>query len=197
MSKKTINSSELEAMEKYNSLWKSHGKFLEKKKGFEETLIKSFSNNKAIPWDLALAIKDSLDKGIYESVAKLASSIRMSESKVRRLIKVLELEEEIIKDLMANRSTDDIEALYEIQKIKNNKKEQIKVYFDFINEKLDLVGLKELNKKAKRSLYPSASLRPKHNTVTFQIDTNLLTKRETTALYDELKAIMNKYVIWT
>lgn len=112
---------------------------------FEIAVLENTQRDNLNPLELALSLKQAMDKGLYKNLEDLALTLSKSKSYVSKVLKVLLLEDEIIKDLTKNKSTNDIESLYEIQKIKN-KKEQIDVYFNFIEKKIDRKGLREFNK---------------------------------------------------
>ena len=112
---------------------------------FEIAVLENTQRDNLNPLELALSLRQAMDKNLYTNLEGLSQALGKSKSYVSKVMKVLQLEEEIIKDLSVNKSTNDIEALYEIQKIKESK-EQVKVYFDFLAKKLDRNGLREHNK---------------------------------------------------
>ena len=65
---------------------------------------------------------------------ELAKVLEKSKSHVSKVLKVLSLDDEIIQDLATNKSTKDIESLYQIQKM-DNREEQIETYNNFIQKK--------------------------------------------------------------
>lgn len=127
----------------------------------EATMLPAFENDKALfeiavmentqrdnlnPLELALSLKQAMDRNLYKNLDELSLSLGKSKSYVSKILKVLLLDDEIIKDLSLHKSTNDIESLYEIQKIKD-KTEQVRVYRDFISKKLDRNAIRGLNKK--------------------------------------------------
>ena len=175
----------------------------------EETILPKKENEKALfeiavmentqrenlnPLELALSLRNAIDKKLYKNMEELSIALGKSKSYVSKVLKVLSLEDEIIKDLEINKSTNDIEALYEMQKIKDIK-EQVKVYFDFIAKKLDRKGLRELNKnKAKVSHAKSPySFANRAKTVKLEFDTSKLTDEEVKKINEELKEVLKKY----
>ncbi len=102
------------------------------------------------PLELALSLRQSLDKKLYKNNQELSMVLGKSASHITKILSVLKLEDEIIKDLSENKSTNDLESLYEIQKIKDSI-EQIGIYFDFISKKIDRKELRATIKKEKVS----------------------------------------------
>lgn len=121
--------------------WKESQKSL-----FEIGITENAQRENLNPLELALSIKNALDSGFYRSNYEIATALGKSKSYITKIMKVLKLNEEIIKDLSNNKSTSDLETLYNIQKIKNAQ-EQVKVYNDFIAKKIDSKGIQILTKK--------------------------------------------------
>ena len=113
---------------------------------FEIAVMENTQRENLNPLELALSFKQALDKRLYSNNNELAIALGKSSSHISKLLKVLKLEDEIIHDLATNKSTNDLESLYMIQKIKDSK-EQVKVYFDFIARKIARNDLKEILKK--------------------------------------------------
>jgi len=103
---------------------------------FEIAVMENTQRDSLNPLELALSLRQAMDKGLYKNLEELALALSKSKSYVSKVLKVLSLEDKIIKDLSQNKSINDIESLYEIQKIED-KKEQVSVYFDFVAKKLD------------------------------------------------------------
>jgi len=113
---------------------------------FEIAVMENTQRDNLNPLELALSLRQAMDKKLYKNMEELAQALSKSKSYVSKVLKVLALEDEIIEDLAKNKSTNDIESLYEIQKIQE-KQEQLKVYFDFVAKKLDRKAIRELNIK--------------------------------------------------
>lgn len=109
---------------------------------FEIAILENIQRDNLNPLELALSLRQAMDKNIYTNLEEISQALGKSKSYISKVMKVLNLEDEIIKDLVENKSTNDIESLYEIQKIKN-KKEQLEIYKDFVSKKLDRKALRE------------------------------------------------------
>jgi hypothetical protein len=123
---------------------------------------------------------------------ELALALGKSKSHISKVLKVLSLQEKIIHDLAKNKSTNDIESLYEIQKIKDAQ-EQVDVYFDFVAKKLDRKALRERNKVANpKPKTPYAFSRKAHAT-RLELDLRSLDMEARQKLHSELEAVIQKY----
>ena len=175
----------------------------------EETILPKKENEKALfeiaimenthrddlnPLELALSLRNAMDQNLYKNLEELSIALSKSKSYVSKVLKVLSLEDVIIKDLEANKSTNDIESLYEIQKIKNTQ-EQVRVYFDFIAKKLDRKGLRELNKAKNKVSHakPPYSFANRAKTVKLEFNTSKLTDEEVKCINEELAEVLKKY----
>jgi len=175
----------------------------------EETILPKKENEKALfeiaimenthrddlnPLELALSLRNAMDKKLYKNLEELSIALSKSKSYVSKVLKVLSLADVIIKDLEANKSTNDIESLYEIQKIKNTQ-EQVRVYFDFITKKLDRKGLRELNKAKSKVSHakPTYSFANRAKTVKLEFNISKLTDEEVKCINKELAEVLKKY----
>jgi len=175
----------------------------------EETILPKKENDKALfeiavmentqrdnlnPLELALSLRQAMDKKLYKNMDELSQALGKSKSYVSKVLKVLALEDEIIQDLATNKSTNDIESLYEIQKIEDKQK-QIKVYFDFIVKKLDRKTLRELNKKEKVSHEKVPySFEGRAKKVKVEFDVSALTDEKVQIIKDELEEVLKRYL---
>ena len=113
---------------------------------FEIAVMENTQRENLNPLELALSLRQAMDRKLYKNMNELANALGKSKSYISKVLKVLALEDEIIEDLSKNKSTNDIESLYEIQKIKDPV-EQKETYFDFIAKKLDRKAIREKNRK--------------------------------------------------
>ncbi|MEA1954302.1 MAG: KorB domain-containing protein, partial [Campylobacterota bacterium] len=146
------------------------------------------------PLELALSLRNAMDKKLYKNMDELSIALGKSKSYVSKVLKVLSLDDEIIKDLEVNKSTNDIESLYEIQKI-TDIKEQVRVYFDFIAKKIDRKGLRELNKTKDKVSHAKSpyNFANRAKRVKLEFDTSKLTDEEIRNINEELEEVLKKY----
>lgn len=161
---------------------------------FEIAVMENTQRDNLNPLELGLSLRQALDKKLYKNLDELSIALSKSKSYVSKVLKVLSLDDEIIKDLETNKSTNDIESLYEIQKIEDSS-EQVRVYFDFIAKKLDRNGVRELNKTKNQVSHAQLpySFANRAKKVKLEFDTSKLTDEEVRCINDELAAVLKKY----
>ena len=163
---------------------------------FEIAVLENTQRDNLNPLELALSLRQAMDKNLYKNMDELSQALGKSKSYVSKVMKVLSLEEDIIKDLSKNKSTNDIESLYEIQKIQD-KKDQIRVYFDFIAKKLDRKALREHNKikvsHAKEEV--KINFIKRDNKIKIDVDLRRLNNYERENLIKELEVILEGYFL--
>ncbi|HIP11918.1 MAG TPA: ParB/RepB/Spo0J family partition protein [Arcobacter sp.] len=162
---------------------------------FEIAVMENTQRDNLNPLELALSLRQAMDKNLYKSMEELALALSKSKSYVSKVLKVLSLEDEIIKDLAKNKSTNDIESLYEIQKIKDIK-EQVRVYFDFIAKKIDRKGLRALNKAKNKVSHAKVNpykIESRAKKVKVEFDVSDFTDNQITEINERIKNILNEY----
>ena len=161
---------------------------------FEIAIMENTQRENLNPLELALSLRQAMDKKLYRNMEELSVTLGKSKSYVSKVLKVLSLEDEIIKDLEKNKSIKDIESLYMIQKI-SDPKEQVSVFFDFIAKKIDRKGLRELNKSKTKISHakPPYSFANRAKTVKLEFDTSKLTDEEVKNINEELKEVLKRY----
>lgn len=91
---------------------------------FRKATIENIQRDQLFPLELALACKEALDKGLYQTRDEISKVINKSKGYLAKVMSILKLSPMIIQDLSKNKSIKDIEVLYELQKIKNQKKQE-------------------------------------------------------------------------
>jgi ParB family chromosome partitioning protein len=159
---------------------------------FEIAVMENTQRDNLNPLELALSLRHALDKGLYPNMEALAQALGKSKSYISKVLKVLSLHETIVRDLATNRSTNDIESLYEIQKIADPD-EQVAVYFDFVAKKLDRKALRERNKRPARPRPTPVSWVRKPHATRLELDLRTLDRSAREQLHAELEALLRKY----
>jgi ParB family chromosome partitioning protein len=159
---------------------------------FEIAVMENTQRDNLNPLELALSLRHAMDKGLYTNMEELALALGKSKSYISKVLKVLSLQEAIIHDLSKNKSTNDIESLYEIQKIKDPQ-EQVDVYFDFVAKKLDRMALRERNKVTPSKPKAPFSFSRKAHATRLELDLRSLDTEARQKLHDELEAVIQKY----
>lgn len=159
---------------------------------FEIAVLENDQRESLDPLELALSLRQALDKGLYKNQEELAVFLSRSKSYVTKILKVLSLDEEIIDDLRRNKSTNDIDSLYQIQKIEN-KQEQVKTYFGFINNELNRSTLREIARKKVLHTKPLYSFTEGKESIKLELSTIELHDKEKEDIIATIKAIIKKY----
>jgi len=169
------------------------GKNLDEKALFEIAIMENTHREKLDPLEFALSLKQAMDKKLYKNMEELAIVLSKSKSYLSKAMKVLQLDDEIIQDLSKRKSTNDIEALYEIQKIENREK-QIATYFDFIDKKINRNDIREMNKKKVSLAKLPYSFKENKQSIKLDVNIRKLTKEEKDNFKNELKMLIDKYI---
>jgi len=160
---------------------------------FEIAVIENTQRDNLNPLELALSLRQAMDKKLYKNLEELSLALGKSKSYISKVLKILSLEDEIINDLTKNKSTNDIESLYEIQKIKNPK-EQIETYFDFVNKKIDRKDLRLKNKQkvahAKKEPY---KIETKAKKVKIEFDISSFSENTISEVNNKIEEILQEY----
>jgi ParB family chromosome partitioning protein len=160
---------------------------------FEIAVMENTQRDNLNPLELALSLRQAMDKKLYKNLDELALALSKSKSYISKVLKVLALEDAIIEDLTLNRSTNDIESLYEIQKLKD-KEQQVAVYFDFIHKKIDRLGIRELTKEQKVSQAKQPfQIKSSAKSIKVEMDTGKLGEVQKKSLYVEIQNLIRKY----
>jgi len=160
---------------------------------FEIAVIENTQRDNLNPLELALSLRQAMDKKLYSNLEELSLALGKSKSYVSKVLKVLLLEDEIIQHLSMNKPTNDIEALYEIQKIKESKK-QIETYFDFVHKKINRQDIRAMNKPkvSQEKLRYEFSYKSKRSTLDF--DSSKFSKETVEKIQRELEEVLNRYL---
>lgn len=168
------------------------------KRLFETALIENTQRDNLDPLEFALSVREALESGIYKSMDEVSKAINKSKSYISKVLKVLTLCDSVVEDLRKNRSTNDVEALYEIQKIPNCE-EQSRVYFDFISKKIDRSGIRTLLKPKKEKNVSHAkqpvTIQRKGKKITVAIDLTKGAKKNGPEAEEEVRAALESLLI--
>ena len=161
---------------------------------FEIAVLENTQRDNLNPLELALSLRQAMDKKLYKNLEELSQALGKSKSYVSKVMKVLSLEEEIISDLGKNKSTNDIESLYELQKIKEPK-EQVSLYFDFIAKKIDRKTLRERNKTRVSHAKVPYTFEGRAKKIKVEFDASDLTDDKVKIIKDEIEEVLKKYFL--
>ncbi len=160
---------------------------------FEIAIAENMQRDNLDPLEFALSLQHAMGKKLYSSMEELGSKLNKSKSYISKALKVLTLDKEILLDLEKNKSTSDIELLYEIQKI-TDPKQQVKVYFDYLDGEITRAGVRELNKKKVSHAKLKYEVKATKKKIVFNADLTDIDDSKKAAIEDELNKIIEKYL---
>ena len=160
---------------------------------FEIAIAENMQRDNLDPLEFALSLQHAMSKKLYNSMEELGSKLNKSKSYISKALKVLTLEKEILEDLEKNKSTSDIELLYEIQKIADPK-QQVKVYFDYLDGAITRVGVRELNKNKVSHAKQKYEIKATKKKIAFNADLTNVDETTKAAIEVELQKIIDKYL---
>ena len=160
---------------------------------FEIAIAENMQRDNLDPLEFALSLQHAMSKKLYKSMEELGSKLNKSKSYISKALKVLTLDQEILDDLEKNKSTSDIELLYEIQKIADVK-QQVEVYFDYLKGNITRVGVRELNKKKVSHTKQKYEIKATKNKITFNANLEEVDEDIRVVIQHELQVIIDKYL---
>jgi len=99
--------------------------------------------------ETSISFSNLLNENIFKTKDQLAKATGKSNTYISKVLSILKLDKRIIKDLEANKTIKDLEALYELQKIKDLNL-QYKFYNELITGLITRNELREYNKLQKK-----------------------------------------------
>jgi ParB family chromosome partitioning protein len=158
---------------------------------FRKAMIENIQRDQLFPLEFALSCNHAMEKKLYSSKEALAKAINKSKSYVIKVMSILKLSQVIIDDLNKNRSVNDVESLYELQKIKDIKKQE-KLYFELIDKKITREDIRREAKNNKpnkeRILYKKTKTK-----IAISFDLNNFNSKQTIEIEEEINKLLSKY----
>jgi len=158
---------------------------------FEISISENETREALTPLELALSIDEVLKRGIYASIHDVAKVLGKSKAYISKIYSTLKLAQSIRDDLATHRGVGHIEALYELQKIKDEPL-QIDLYNRLKAGEINIDNIKvhSVTKKKKSSPY---TFKMTKTNVELKINITALAAEEKEAMKRELQAIVDKY----
>ena len=146
--------------------------------------------------EVAISIKNLIEEDIFSSKQDIAKYLGKSNTFVSKMFSVLNLQKEIISDLRVNKSLKDLETLYELQKIKDDKI-QLEFYYKLIEGVLTRKDIREYNKDKKELTKTNPEpykIDNKKDIMTVNISTLKLDDLKKKELEDKILLLLKEYV---
>jgi len=160
---------------------------------FRQATIENVQRDQLFPLELALACQEAIDKGLYKTRDELSSVINKSKSYLAKVMAILKLSKKIIKDLSENKSVKDIEALYELQKIKDPKKQE-QLYFLLKDKKATREDIRsEVRNQSDKKSTSVVSYKKTKQKISLSVDLTKLNEKQKNDFETKLEKLINAY----
>jgi len=160
---------------------------------FRQATIENVQRDQLFPLELALACQEAIDKGLYKTRDELSNVINKSKSYLAKVMAILKLSQKIIKDLSENKSVKDIEALYELQKIKDSKKQE-QLYFLLKDKKVTREDIRsEVRNQSNKKSTSVISYKKTKQKISLSVDLTKLNEKQKNDFETKLEKLINEY----
>ena len=161
---------------------------------FRQATIENIQRENLYPLELALACKEAIDKDLYKSVSEISKAINKSKTYLSKVMSILKLSKKIVKDLSTDKVVKDLDALYELQKIKDEKKQE-KLYFLFKEKKITRDDIRT-EIKAQKTNIPVNTVKYKcsKSKLSLSIDLRKLDDKKAIQLQEQIEALMKEFI---
>lgn len=159
---------------------------------FEISVSENETREALSPLELAISIDEVLKKKIYNSINEVAQVLGKSKAYISKIHSTIKLAPPILEDIKNTRAVGHIEALYELQKIKDEKL-QVDLYHKLKAGEINIDNIKahSVIKKNSRSPY---DFKVTKNRVQLAINTQNIKNEDREAMQNELQALIDKYI---
>ena len=155
-------------------------------------LLENIQRVNLSPIEVAISFKQALDSKIFDSAESFSKKIGKSKSYVSKMLSLLKLDKKIIDDLVQNRSVKDFEALYLLQKIKDEQL-QLELYEELKNGRIKREDIQNRIKNLKVSHAKPYEIKMSKTSLKFNVDLKSIDDDKKKSLEEELKALIKKY----
>lgn len=159
---------------------------------FEISVSENESREPLTPLELALSIDEVLRSGVYTSINEVANVLGKSKAYVSKIYSTLKLAEPIRKDIETHRGVGHIEALYELQKIKDEAL-QWDLYTRLKAGEINIDNIK-VHSVRKANKETPWDFKVTRNHVQLKISTKSLDEKEREALKRDLQRVIDHYM---
>ena len=161
---------------------------------FRQATIENIQRENLYPLELALACKEAIDKNLYKSVSDISKAINKSKTYLSKVMSILKLCKTVVDDLSTDKTVKDLDALYELQKIKDEKKQE-KLYFLFKDKKITRDDIRLEIKKQKGNV-PTNTVNYKcsKSKLSLSIDFTQLDSEKAIELESKIEALIKEYI---
>jgi len=160
---------------------------------FRLATIENIQRDQLFPLELALACQEAINKGLYKTRDELSNVINKSKSYLAKVMAILKLSPKIINNLSENKSVKDIEALYELQKIQDIKKQE-ELYFLLKNKKITREDIRiEVKKQNKKQVLGIINYRKTKQKISLSVDLRKFNEKQKNDFELKLEKLIIEY----
>jgi len=159
---------------------------------FEISVSENESREPLTPLELALSIDEVLKKKVYSSVNEVAKVLGKSKAYISKIYSTLRLAKPILKDIEETRGIGHIEALYELQKVKDETL-QVELYHKLKAGEINIDNIR-VHSVAKKKTQYAYDFKISKNSVQLKINTKELSDEKRVAMNDALQRIVDEYL---
>ena len=161
---------------------------------FRQATIENIQRENLYPLELALACKEAIDKNLYKSVSDISKAINKSKTYLSKIMSILKLSKKIVDDLSADKKVKDLDALYELQKIKDVKKQE-KLYFLFKDKKITRDDIRtEIKAQKEKTVVSIVKYKSSKDKLSLSVDLTQLDSKKASELESKIAALIKDYV---
>jgi len=160
---------------------------------FRQATIENLQRDQLFPLELALGCKKAIDKGLYKNQEELSNVLNKSKSYLAKIMSILKLSQKIITDLSEYKSVKDIEALYELQKIQDENKQE-ELYFLLKDKKItrDDIRFEVKNQKDNKQI-KIVNYKKTKQKISLSVDLRKLNEKEKNDFEIKLENLIAEY----
>lgn len=161
---------------------------------FRQATIENIQRENLYPLELALACKKAIDKNLYKSLSEISDAINKSKTYLSKIMSILKLSKKIIQDLSIDKSVKDLEALYELQKIKDHKKQE-KLYLLFKAKEITRDDIRaEIKAQKNNSSVEIVKYKYLNNKLSVSVDFTKIEPKKAKELKDKIDSLVKEYI---
>ena len=160
---------------------------------FEISVSENDSREDLAPLDLALSMDEVLKKGAYKTINEIANVLGKSKTYISKIYSTLRLSKPILEDLAKTRGVGHIEALYELQKIKDHDL-QVSLYKKLKAGEINIDNIRVYSVKKPKIVKMAYDFKISKNNVMLKINTKLLSDEKKEAMNSKLQKIIDEYI---
>jgi ParB family chromosome partitioning protein len=156
-------------------------------------LLENIQRVNLSPIEVAMSFKQALDSKIFDSAESFSKKIGKSKSYISKMLSLLKLNENIINDLINNRPVKDFEALYLLQKIKDEKL-QYELYEKLKKGLIKREDIKNRIKNLKVSHAKLYEMKISKTSLKFNVNLKNIDDDKKKSIEEEIKVLIKKYL---